>query len=57
MGDIYSKRIILIVNNIDGDLTKICFYKLYINIKIVKNLCTKPMSDIITKPYRVHMNL
>lgn len=54
---IHSKKIISIINNMNRDPTKICFYKLYINIKIIKNLSTKFMSKIVTKLGRVYINL
>lgn len=56
---IYRKKIVLIVNNIDIDLTKICFcdYKSYICTKITQNLSNKPISEVTIKlDIRVHIN-
>lgn len=53
----YSKKIISIINNIDGDSTKICFYELCISAKIIRNLSTKPMSEVTTKLGRVYIDL
>lgn len=33
ISETYSKKIISIIDNIDSDSIKICFYKLYISIK------------------------
>lgn len=57
MDETYSKRIISIVNDIDGDLSKIYFCKLCINLKIMQNPSKKPMSEVTTKLDRVYMDL
>ena len=53
----HSKKIISIVDNIDGDPTKICFYASYISAKIMQNPSSKPMSEVITKIDKMHMDL
>lgn len=57
ISETHNKRIISIIDNINGDLTKIYFCELYISIKITRNLGTKSMSKITTKLDRVHMDL
>lgn len=53
----YSKKIVLMVDDIDGDPTKICFCKLFINAKITQNSRSKPMSEVIFKLVRAHIGL
>lgn len=53
----YSKKIILIIDDINGNLTKICFYESYISAKITQNSSTKLISEIIIKLNRIHMYL
>lgn len=53
---IYNKKIVIIVDNINGNLIKICFYKSYISTKIKKNLSTKLISKITTKLDKIHIN-
>ncbi len=57
MGKTHSKRIASMVNDIDGDPTKICFCESFISAKITRNPSTKPMSEVTTKLGRVHMDL
>ncbi len=57
MGETYSKRIVSMVDDIDGDPTKICFCESCISAKITRNLSTKPMSEVTTKLGRVNMDL
>lgn len=45
------------VDNINSDLTKICFYESYFSAKITKNLSSKLMSKITTKIGKVYMDL
>lgn len=44
------------VDNINGNLTKICFYKLYINVNIIQNLSIKLISKLITKLGKLYIN-
>lgn len=57
IGETHNNGIISLVNNIDNDLTKTCFYKLGISAKITKDLSTKFMLKITTKLSRVHIDL
>ncbi len=57
MGETNSKRIASMVNDIDGDPTKICFCESCISAKITRNPSTKPMSEVTTKLGRVNMDL
>ena len=57
MGKIYIKKIVSMVDDIDGNPTKICFYNSCISIKIMQNLSTKPISEVSTKLDRVHVDL
>ena len=57
MGETHSKKIISMVDNIDGDPTKICFCESCISAKITRNPSSKPMSEVTTKMGRVHMDL
>ena len=43
MGETHNKKIVSIVDDIDGNLTKICFCESYISAKITQNPSTKPM--------------
>lgn len=45
------------IDNIDGDLTKVCFCELCINAKIMQNLNSKPMLKVTTKIVRVYIDL
>lgn len=45
------------VDNINGDITKICFCELCISAKILQNLSTKPILEIITKWDSIHIDL
>lgn len=56
MVETYNKKIISIVDDIDSDPTKICFYKSCISIKITINLSIKTISEITTKLGKVHIN-
>ena len=58
MDETYGKKIVLIIDNIDGNPTKICFcnYKSCTNTKIMQNLSNKPMSEVTTKLDRVHID-
>lgn len=49
MGEIYGKKIFIIVEFINSNLTKICFCKLYIRIKIIQNLSNKLKSKVTIK--------
>ncbi len=57
MSETNSKRIASMVDDIDGDPTKICFCESCINAKITRNPSTKPMSQVTTKLGRMHMDL
>lgn len=57
MGETHIKKIILMVNDIIGDLSKIYFCESYINSKIMRNPSKKPMSEVTTKLGRVHIDL
>lgn len=57
MGKIYSKKNFSIIDNIDGNPTKIYFYQLCINAKITKNPRIKPILKITTKLNKMHMSL
>lgn len=52
----HNKNVILIPDNIDDNLIKICFYKLYISTKIMQNLKSKPISKIIIKLSKVYID-
>lgn len=54
MSKTHIKIFFSIIDNIDGNLIKICFYESYINIKIIRNLNTKFMSKIITRLNEIH---
>ena len=58
MGETHGKKIISMVDDIDGDPTKICFYdcKSCTGTKITQNPSNKPMSEVTTKLDRVHMD-
>ena len=57
MGETHSKKIISMVDNIDGDPTKICFCESYISAKIMQNPSNKPISEVTTKMNRVYIDL
>lgn len=57
MSETQSKRIVSIVNDIDDNQIKICFYESYIDVKITQNLSIKPMSKVTTKLGRVYIDL
>lgn len=57
IGKTHGKKIILIVDNIDSNSTKICFHKLYISAKIMQNLSSKPISEITTKMGKMYIDL
>ena len=57
MGKIYSKKVISMVDDIDNDPNKICFYESCISLKITQNLSKKPMSEVTTKLGRVYIDL
>lgn len=48
---------ISIVDNIDGDLNKICFCKSCNSLKIMRNSRTKPMSEVTNQLDRVHIRI
>ena len=58
MGKTYRKKIISMVVDIDGNLTKICFYdcKSYTSTKITQNPSNKPILEITTKLDRVYID-
>lgn len=58
MSETYGIKIILMIDDINGNLTKIYFYdyKSYTNIKIMQNFSNKSISEIITKLGRVNMD-
>lgn len=56
MGETHSKRIALMIGGFDSNPTKICFYESCMSAKITQNLTTKPMSEVITKLSRVHID-
>lgn len=53
----YSKKIISIIDDIDNNLSKICFCGLYISLKIIENLSKKRISELITKLGKVNMDV
>lgn len=57
MNKTYSNKIISIIDDIYDNLTKICFYKLGIDAKIMQNSNIKSMSEITKKQGRVNMDL
>lgn len=57
ISETHNKKIISILDNIDGDLNKIYFCNLGIDAKIIKNPSVKPMSEIITKLGKMHIDL
>ena len=57
IGETHSKKIILIVDNINGNLTKICFCELCISAKKTRNPSSKPMLEVTIKMGRVYMDL
>lgn len=58
MNETQRKKIVLMVDNINDDLIKICFCdcELCTSIKITQNLSNKPMSKVTTKLGEVHMD-
>lgn len=56
IGKSHSKQINSMINNIDGNPSKICFCKIYIKAKITKNLSKKLISTMIEKLKRVYMD-
>lgn len=52
----HNKKIILMVDNTDGNTTKICFCKSYISAKITQNLSSKPISEITIKIGGMHID-
>lgn len=44
-----SKKIVLMIDDINSDIIKICFYELCISAKITQNLSTKFMLEVNTK--------
>ena len=57
IGEIHSKKIIVIVDNIDGNPNKICFCELYISVKITRNPSTKLLSKVSIKLGRIYIDL
>lgn len=57
MGETHNKRIILIVDDIDDDPSKICFCESYISSKITRNPSKKLISEVTIKLDRVYMDL
>lgn len=57
ISEIHRKKIISIVDDIDSNLTKICFCESYINIKITKNSSIKPILKVTTKLNRLYIDL
>lgn len=53
----YNKKIVLIIDDINNNSTKICFYELYISTKIIHNLNIKPISKINTKFDKVYKDI
>lgn len=45
------------IDNINSNLTQICFYESYIDAKIMSNLCIKFLLKVTTKLDRVHIDL
>ena len=58
MDETHGKKIVLMVDDIDGDPTKICFCdcESCTSTKITQNPSNKPMSEITTKLGRVYMD-
>lgn len=56
MSKTYNKKIVLIVDNIDSNPTKICFGKSCIGAKIMRNPSTKLMSEVTTKLGRIQID-
>lgn len=52
----YSKQISNMIDNIDSNLSKICFCKVYIEAKILKNLSKKPISAMTEKLKKVYID-
>lgn len=57
INETHGKKIILIVDNIDDDPTKICFCESYFSAKILRNPYSKPMSEVIIKMGMVYIDL
>ncbi len=53
----HSKRIFSIVDDINGDPSKICFCESCISSKIMRNPNTKSISEVTTKLSRVYIDL
>ena len=57
IGESHSKQISSMVDDIDGDPSKICFCEACIGAKITRNPSKKPISAVTEKLERVHMDL
>ena len=57
IGESDSKRISHMVEDIDGNSSKVCLCGAYIGAKIPRNLSKKPISAVTEKLERVHMDL
>lgn len=56
MGISHGKKIIFMVYDIDGDISKICFCKSYISSKIIYNPSKKFILEVIKKWDGIHIN-
>lgn len=56
MGKTRSKKIVLMIDNMDTSPTKIYFCEFCISTKITQNLSTKPILKITTKLGRIHVD-
>lgn len=52
----HNKKIMLIVDNINNNLTKTCFYNLYITAKIMQNASINLISKITTKLSKINID-
>ncbi len=57
IGESHSKRISYIVDDIDDDLSKICFCEIGIGANITRNLSKKLISAVTKKLKRGHIDL
>lgn len=57
MSKFNNKKIVFMVNNIDNNHTKICFYESCIGVKIMSNSNIKPRLEVISKLDKLYIDL
>lgn len=57
INETYNKRVISIIDDINGDPSKIYFCESYISSKIMRDLSKKPVLKVTTKLGRVNIDL